>query len=90
MIDKEISQVNWLYFNKHKLITLNTRGEASVLCSQSGVSFCLSPQLTKNYRVQWPIWEGSQIRKIAPHLHANASSASITLSPVSQPVTGGI
>lgn len=35
MIDKEISQVNWLYFNKHQLIKLNTRGRASAHSSSA-------------------------------------------------------
>jgi len=43
MIDKEISQVNWLYFNKHQLIKLNTRGRASAHYSSAwSSSFPLS------------------------------------------------
>lgn len=43
MTDKEISWVNWLYFNKHQLIKLNTRGRASAYCRSAwSSSFHLS------------------------------------------------
>lgn len=67
-IDKEISQVNWLYFNKHQLIKLNTRGRASADCSSAwSSSFLFSadhekPQGSLEYLQEW-----QPNNEISPH-----------------------